>query len=106
MLHAVTFVLAFIFTTGALVLSVLLWVRPGQPLSLVLTGLGAGVVFVACFAVVRFVSLRHLFPDPAAAQLGEPVHHWSKSIAYGFVALVFALLLAGLLINVATAFTV
>jgi len=105
-LHAVIFVLAFIFTTGALVLSVLLWVRPGQLLWLVLTGVGASGVFVASFAALRFVTLKHLFPDPVAVQSGEPVHHWSKSIAYGLVALVVAILAAGLLINVVSAFTV
>jgi phosphoglycerol transferase MdoB-like AlkP superfamily enzyme len=106
LIHAVVFMLAFIFTAGVLALSVLLWVRPDRLFPLVIVGVGTGIVFVVSFAALRFISLAHLFPDTSAAQSGEPTHHWSKSIAYGLVALVAAVLLAGLLINVATAFTV
>ena len=104
-LHIAVFFFAFIFTTGVLVLSVLLWVRPDKPASLVFVGLFAGIVFVLSFAALRFLSLAHLFPDTHAQETGEEDHHIAKSVAYGFVALVFALLLAGILINIASAFT-
>jgi len=105
MLHLVLFLCAFIFTTGVLVLSVLLWVRPDKPASLVFVGLFAGLVFVLSFATLRFLSLVHLFPDTHAQETGEDDHHIAKSVAYGLVALVFAVLLAGILINIASAFT-
>lgn len=105
-MHVAVFALAFIFTTGTAVLGVLLWVRPDSFASLVFVGVFSSAVFVVSFAVLRLVSLVHLFPDTHARETGEEEHHLAKSIAYGFVALVFAVLLAGLLINVATAFTV
>lgn len=104
-LHVAIFGIAFIFTTGALVLSILLWVRPDRLLLFLVVGLAAGFIFVTSFAALRFLSLVHLFPDAHARETGEEEHHLTKSIAYGFVALIFAVLLAGLLINRATAFT-
>lgn len=105
-MHVTVFVLAFIFTTGTAVLGVLLWVRPDSFVSLIFVGVFSSTVFVISFAVLRLVSLVHLFPDTYARETGEEEHHLAKSIAYGFVALVFAVLLAGLLIRTVTAFTV
>jgi hypothetical protein len=104
-IHLVVFVLAFIFTTGAVVLGSLVWVHPDELASIVFTGLFAGVVFVGSFAVLRFLTIVHIAPDRYALHTGEEEHHVAKSVAYGLIALVFAMLLAGFLINTVTAFT-
>ena len=104
--HAVTFLISFIFTTGFLALSVLLWVRPENLLALVLVGIVTSLVFVGTFAAVRMIILHKLAPGARDMQDDPGMgHHVSKSVAYGFIALVAAIVLAGLLINVATAFT-
>lgn len=102
--HVVVFALSFIFTCGVALLGVLLWVKPDSLFSLVITGVCAGIVFVVSFAALRmFVlhSLLHEYPnredDPGFA------HHVSKSIAYAFVALVLAVVCAGIFINLASA---
>ncbi len=106
--HLVIFCLTFIFTTGVLALGVLLWVRPEALFALVVVGLCTSVVFVATFAVLRIIILQRLYPGPAF--LEEERHsagyHIGTGVAYGTVALVVALILAGLLVNIATAFTV
>ncbi len=104
--HVVIFILSFIFTTGFLALSILMWVQPGNLLALVVVGIITSVVFVATFATVRMIVLHKLAPGVRDEQDDPGMgHHISKSIAYGLVALVLAIVLAGLLINVATAFT-
>lgn len=105
--HSVSFVVAFVFTTGFLALSVLLWVRPENLFALVVVGVVTSAVFVASFATVRMVILHKLAPGVRDEEEDPGMgHHVGKSVAYGFIALVGAIVLAGLLINVATAFTV
>jgi hypothetical protein len=102
--HAVAFVLAFVFTAGVALLGIVLWVRPDALVALVLVSLFSGLVFVACFAGVRILILHKLTNDYANRDDDPGMHHHlAKSIAYGFVALVLALLIAGLIVNVASA---
>jgi len=95
-----------VFTTGVLVLAVLLWVRPDSFALLVAVGLGAGAVFVAVFAALRMLVFHALVPDTPQ---GEPEpglsNHIGKSVAYGFVALAIALALTGIIVNLASGFT-
>jgi len=104
LVHLFVFLISFIFTSGVALLGVLLWVRPDTPLSLVVTGLFSGGVFVACFASLRMFVLHHFLNEyPNREEDPGTFHHVSKSIAYGFVALVLAVVLVGLFINIASA---
>jgi cytochrome b561 len=101
--HLFVFIISFVFTVGASVLGVLLWVRPESFVSIVLVGLFASVVFIFCFTALRMFILHRLnTEDEEEKELGVN-HHLSKSIAYSLVALVFAVVLAGLIVNVASA---
>lgn len=103
--HALTFIASFIFTTGVAVLCILLWVRPDSLVSLIVTGILSACVFVATFAGLRMHILHSVLDEyPNKEEDPGREHHWGKSIAYGLVALVLALVLAGLLINAASAF--
>ena len=106
--HGVIFLITFIFTTGVLALGVLLWVRPEALFALVVVGLLTSLVFVATFATLRIIILQRLYPGPAfLEEEGRSAgYHIGTGVAYGTIALVVALFLAGLLINIATAFTV
>lgn len=104
--HLGVFLVSFIFTTGFLVLSVLLWVRPDAFLSIVIISTISGLVFVASFSTLRMFILHTLLDEyPNREEDPGTAHHISKSIAYGFIALVFAVLLAGILIKIASAST-
>jgi hypothetical protein len=103
--HIGAFIAAFVFTAGIALLGVLLWVRPDTLLPLVLVSVICSIIFVAVFALIRMLvlhKLMNMYPneedDPGVS------HHMSKSIAYGLLALVIALLLTGLLVNFASAF--
>jgi small-conductance mechanosensitive channel len=106
MVHIAVFVVSFVFTAGLLMLGVLLWVRPDELLSLVLVGLLSSVIFVVLFASLRMYILEHVFPhvrdDVDASDMSES-HVLAKSISYGIVALVFAFVIAMLLVQVASA---
>ncbi len=100
--HVVLFCVAFVFTTGALVLAVLLWVRPDSFGLLVAVGLGASALFVGVFAALRMLVFHALIPDSRAQEPDRGLsYHLSKSVAYGFVALAVALALMGLIVNLA-----
>lgn len=102
--HVFIFAVSFIFSIGIFTLGILLWVKPGDLLPLLLTGLFSSTVFVGSFAWLRMFILHRLFDEyPNKEEDPGMSHHLTKSIAYGFVALVFALVLAGLVINVAQA---
>jgi Flp pilus assembly protein TadB len=105
--HVVVFALSFIFTSGVALLGVLLWVKPDSLFSLVITGVVAGVVFIVSFASLRMFVLHSLLheyqnreEDPGFS------HHVSKSIAYAFVALVLAVVVAGVFVNLASAIVI
>lgn len=100
-----SFFAAFVFTVGLLVLAILLWVRPDTLLPLVLIGVCSAFVFVAVFALVRFVTLHHVLSLERPEDDESISHHFMKSVSYGFVALVLALLLGGILIQFASATT-
>jgi len=103
--HMGAFVAAYVFTAGVALLGVLLWVQPDTLLPLVELGVLAAVVFVVVFSSLRVVVLHHIFSDEYPNSEEDPgmEHHVAKSVAYGFVALVLAVLITGLLINVASA---
>jgi len=104
--HAAIFLVSFVFTVGFTVLSVLLWVQPEDLFALVVLGIVTSLVFVVTFAGVRIVVFHKLVPGPLDHE--EDVgwsFHIGKSIAYGLVALVVAILIAGLLIRAAAAFS-
>jgi hypothetical protein len=102
--HIVVFVLSFIFTSGVALLGVLLWVRPDSLISLVFTGVFAGIVFLASFASTRMFVLHNLLHEyPNREEDPGFAHHVTKSIAYAFVALVLAVVIAGVFVNLASA---
>jgi len=102
--HVLAFLMAFVFTVGISVLGVLLWVRPESLISLVFVGIFSSLVFVAAFAAVRMLILHRIIDDyPNKEDDPGMQHHFVKSVAYGFVALVVAIVLAGLIINIASA---
>jgi len=103
--HIGIFLCSFIFTTGFLVLSVLLWVRPDALEALVLTGILSAGVFVSVFSVLRVLMVRYVYPEYTQEEDPGMQHHVGKSVTYGFLALVIAGLLLGILVNVASAFT-
>jgi len=106
LLYAVLFIVSFIFTTGFLVLTVLLWVSPDNMLGLVLVALLSGAVFVATFASLRMLVFYHLLQEHLQDEDDPGLgHHVAKSVTYGILAFVAAVVLAGLLMNVADAFT-
>lgn len=105
LVHLGLFVVSFVFTAGVALLGILLWVRPDTLLPLVLVGLFCAAIFVAVFASLRML-LVHRLMDRYPNKEDDPGtnYHVGKSVAYGFVALAVALLLVGLLMNVASAF--
>jgi cytochrome b561 len=103
-IHLAIFVVSFMFTAGFGLVSVLLWVSPDGLLALVIIGVAAASVFVATFAGLRIVILHRLMYDYFDKEEDPGMeHHLAKSVAYGFVALVFAMVLVGLLISTASA---
>jgi len=107
LLYVLLFIVSFIFTTGFMVLTVLLWVSPGGLLGLVFAGLLSAAVFVASFASLRMLVFYHLLQEHKQEEDDPGAHHHvAKSVAYGFVALVAAFVLTGVLMNIADAFTV
>ena len=104
LLHLAVFVVSFIFASGVIALSVLTFVRDSENLvGLVLAGLLAAASFVALFAWTRTMALEHKKERFTAPEEDHPEHHTVKSVVYGFVALVGAILLAGLIMNTAAA---
>ncbi len=104
LIHTGVFAISFVFALGVTVLGILFIVRPDVPLTQLFISFVFGAVFVATFAALRMLVLHH-FLDDSFEREDDPgvTHHITKSIAYGFVALVFAVLLVGLIINVASA---
>jgi hypothetical protein len=97
--HLGSFIVSYIFCAGFVFLSVLVIGAP-TPVVLVVLGLTTSGLFVSTFAwlrmlIVHRLSLTHLETedDPGFS------HHFAKSITYGFVALVFALLLSALFVG-------
>jgi hypothetical protein len=105
--HTVIFCVTFVFTTGFLALGVLLWVRPEALMVLIIIGIMTSGVFVATFATLRIIVLQRLYPGPSFLEEEDrsQEYHIGTGVAYGFIALVIAFFLAGVLMNVATAFT-
>ncbi|MBP9760426.1 MAG: hypothetical protein KBD24_03640 [Candidatus Pacebacteria bacterium] len=104
LVHLGAFVLAYIFTAGTVLVGVLLWVRPDTLLLLVMLGILASGVFIACFAGVRMLVLHHIFDEyPDKEEDPGMTHHLGKSVAYAFLALIVAVLLTGFLINLSSA---
>jgi hypothetical protein len=104
LVHCVVFTVSFIFTSGVALLGILLWVKPDAFLQLVLVSLFSGIVFVASFASLRMFILHHFLDEyPNNEEDPGKFHHFSKSISYGLVALVLAIVLVGMFINVASA---
>ncbi|HCC05614.1 TPA: hypothetical protein DEP58_04950 [Patescibacteria group bacterium] len=102
--HVIVFIVSFIFTAGFLVLGVLLWVRPDTLLPILAVGLLSSAVFVISFASLRMMILHGLFDEyPNKEEDPGLAHHVSKSIVYGFIALVVAIIIAGMLIKIASA---
>ncbi len=104
--HLIIFAISFVFTVGASVLGILLWVKPESFASIVFVGVFSSVVFVTCFAFLRMFILHKINFDVAVPENDEDLkteHHLAKSIVYGFIALVFATLLMGLIVNIASA---
>jgi hypothetical protein len=103
-IYALTFVVAFVFTSGVSLLGLILWVQPDDLLSIVLNGLFAALVFVATFAWIRMHVLHTLLREHEHDEEDPGMHHhWCKSIAYGLVALVLALALVSVLVTVVQA---
>lgn len=101
--HTGVFIVSYIFTTGFLVLGVLLWVRPDTLLPILAVGLLSSVVFVTSFASLRMVILHGLFDEyPNKEEDPGLTHHVSKSIVYGIIALVVAFSITGMLIKIAS----
>jgi cytochrome b561 len=85
-------------------LSILTFVRNSENLvGLVVAGLLSATSFVALFAWIRTMVLEHSRGRLSTPEEDDAEHHRAKSVAYGFVALVFAILLAGLIMNTASA---
>jgi ABC-type Fe3+ transport system permease subunit len=100
------FFVSFIFTTGVAVLGVLLWVRPEEIFALVMIGVFSSCVFVLTFAALRMLVL-HILLDEYPDKEEDPgmKHHLAKSFIYGFLALVLAVVLTGILAKMAVAQT-
>ena len=104
--QVVVFVFSYIFTAGVGLLGILLWVRPDGLLALVLVALVSACVFVASFASIRMLILHTLLNEyPNKEEDPGMRYHLGKSVTYGFVALVFALVLTGLLVTIASRVT-
>lgn len=102
--HIGAFVAAYVYTAGVALIGILLWVRPDTLLPLVELGILAAVVFVIAFSTIRVVVLHHVFRGEYEAEEDPGMeHHVAKSVAYGFVALALAVLVTGLLVNLASA---
>lgn len=95
--HVVVFCLSFIFTLGASVLAILLWVTPDNLFAVVLVGIVAAAIFVATFTLLRLIVIHALIPDQPKGDDPGAAHHTGKSVAYAFVGLIFAVLLIGLI---------
>jgi hypothetical protein len=97
--HSVSFTVSYIFCAGFAFLSVFaLGVR--APIALVVLGLATSGVFVSTFAWLRMLIVHRLSLEYLETE-DDPgfSHHLAKSITYGFVALVFALLLSVLFVT-------
>lgn len=102
--HMGIFISSFIFSVGVFTLGTLLWVEPDDFLTLVVVAVSSSFVFVASFAWSRMLILHTFFNDYTNKEEDPGImHHLSKSIAYGFVALVLALVFSGLIVNIASA---
>jgi ABC-type Fe3+ transport system permease subunit len=103
MVHIVVFIVSFIFTSGVSLLGILLWVRPDTLLALVLVSVFSGAIFVISFASLRMFILHHFLHEYENEEDPGTFHHISKSVSYALVALVLAIVLVGMCINVASA---
>lgn len=104
LVHFAVFFFAYVFTAGLALVAILLWVRPDALLALVLVGLACSSVFVVVFASARVLMLHHVLNLYPNKEEDPGMHyHIGKSVAYGFLALIVAVLLTGLLVNIASA---
>jgi Ni,Fe-hydrogenase I cytochrome b subunit len=105
--HLLAFVASFVFSAGIAVLCMLLFVHNSEDIArLVIVSLISGGVFVAGFAAIRMFILHSLFDEyPDKEEDPGLHHHIAKSIAYGFVALALALLVAGFIIYITPGFS-
>jgi len=97
-IHVVTFILSYIFTAGIGLLCIVLWVRPERPVSVVLAGVLASVVFVLFFTFIRMLTLQRLLDEGGNSEESPGInYHAGKSVAYALLALVLAGVLTGLI---------
>lgn len=103
-IHLGIFSVSFIFTLGVFTLGILMWVKPDELFALVMVSLFSAVVFVLCFAWLRVFILHKVLKEHENKEDDPGIeHHVAKSITYAFVALVFAIMLGGLIIKIAQA---
>lgn len=101
-LHVIIFALSFILSLGVAVLAILLFVRSDAPLTQLLAFIMFAFTFVITFAGQRIFILHYFLVEyPNKDEDPGISHHVSKSIAYGFVALVLAFVIMSLIIKVA-----
>lgn len=103
-IHIGIFTISFLFSLGVFTLGTLLLIEPDDLVMLVFVAIISSVAFVAMFSWLRMFILHTILNEyPNKEEDPGTMHHLSKSIAYGFVALVLALVLVGILVNVALA---
>ena len=102
--HVVVFTIAFLVSLGVFTLGTLLLIEPDDLVTLVFVSIISSASFVAIFSWLRMYILHTLLDEyPNKEEDPGYTHHLTKSIAYAFVALVIALVLVGILVNVAVA---
>jgi hypothetical protein len=104
LVHIFAFFISFIVATGVLMLGTLLFVKPDAPLTqLFMAGLFS-LTFIASFTALRMF-VMHVLINEYPNEDDDPgvSHHLVKSISYGIVALVFAIVVVGLIVNIASA---
>jgi len=102
--HILIFTLSFIFTSGFALLCILLWVKPDSFTALVFSGILSGFVFIVCFAYLRILVLYHFLNEyPNKEEDPGFTYHISKSVSYAIVALILAVICAGIFAQLASA---
>jgi hypothetical protein len=99
-LHLGLFGISFLLAAGVSAVGTILFVRTSENLvGLVLVGLSAAAAFVASFTLLRALLMHRSHPEESRA------HLLGRSVVYGCIALALALLVAGYLIQSASAFS-
>jgi hypothetical protein len=105
--HVGAFFSASVFSIGASVILLLLFVRSSEDIApLVFVGIIGGMVFVACFVFLRMFILHHYLDEyPDKEEDPGMHHHLAKSVVYGCLALIIAILLGSFLAYSVSAFS-